>query len=105
MENTRQRLVLMFWIVWDQEGMAIILSLQGKISEILNNSIRITPTPLGEGKSTTTIGLCQALGMRHFISNLFLGAHLKKSVFACIRQPSQGILYIFIINSRTNVWY
>jgi formyltetrahydrofolate synthetase len=22
----------------------------------------ITPTPLGEGKSTTTIGLCQALG-------------------------------------------
>lgn len=22
----------------------------------------ITPTPLGEGKSTTTVGLCQALG-------------------------------------------
>lgn len=40
---------------------------------------RITPTPLGEGKSTTTIGLCQALG-----------AHLKKNVFACVRQPSQG---------------
>ncbi|KAJ3020124.1 UNVERIFIED_CONTAM: tetrahydrofolate synthase [Siphonaria sp. JEL0065] len=39
----------------------------------------ITPTPLGEGKSTTTIGLCQALG-----------AHLKKTVFACVRQPSQG---------------
>ncbi|ELU03765.1 hypothetical protein CAPTEDRAFT_170278 [Capitella teleta] len=39
----------------------------------------ITPTPLGEGKSTTTIGLCQALG-----------AHLKKNVFACVRQPSQG---------------
>ncbi|XP_050739607.1 C-1-tetrahydrofolate synthase, cytoplasmic-like isoform X5 [Eriocheir sinensis] len=39
----------------------------------------ITPTPLGEGKSTTTIGITQALG-----------AHLKKNVFACVRQPSQG---------------
>ncbi|XP_077122123.1 C-1-tetrahydrofolate synthase, cytoplasmic [Ranitomeya variabilis] len=39
----------------------------------------ITPTPLGEGKSTTTIGLVQALG-----------AHLKLNVFACVRQPSQG---------------
>lgn len=39
----------------------------------------ITPTPLGEGKSTTTIGLAQALG-----------AHLHKKVFACVRQPSQG---------------
>ncbi|KAI8622398.1 formate--tetrahydrofolate ligase-domain-containing protein [Chytriomyces sp. MP71] len=39
----------------------------------------ITPTPLGEGKSTTTIGLVQALG-----------AHLRKTVFACVRQPSQG---------------
>ena len=39
----------------------------------------ITPTPLGEGKSTTTVGLCQALG-----------AHLGKKVVTCIRQPSQG---------------
>ena len=39
----------------------------------------ITPTPLGEGKTTTTIGLSQAIG-----------AHLGHSVFACIRQPSQG---------------
>jgi methylenetetrahydrofolate dehydrogenase (NADP+)/methenyltetrahydrofolate cyclohydrolase/formyltetrahydrofolate synthetase len=39
----------------------------------------ITPTPLGEGKSTTMVGLSQALG-----------AHLGKSVFTCIRQPSQG---------------
>ncbi|KAG2180594.1 hypothetical protein INT44_003598 [Umbelopsis vinacea] len=39
----------------------------------------ITPTPLGEGKSTTTIGLVQALG-----------AHLDKVAFACVRQPSQG---------------
>ncbi len=39
----------------------------------------ITPTPLGEGKSTTTVGLAQALG-----------AHLGKLAFACVRQPSQG---------------
>ena len=39
----------------------------------------ITPTPLGEGKTTTTVGLSQALG-----------AYLDKNVFTCIRQPSQG---------------
>ena len=39
----------------------------------------ITPTPLGEGKSTTMVGLSEALG-----------AHLGKNVFTCIRQPSQG---------------
>ncbi|XP_071735314.1 formate--tetrahydrofolate ligase-like [Rutidosis leptorrhynchoides] len=39
----------------------------------------ITPTPLGEGKSTTTVGLCQALG-----------AFLDKKVVTTLRQPSQG---------------
>ena len=39
----------------------------------------INPTPLGEGKSTTVIGVCQALG-----------AHLGRRTFTCIRQPSQG---------------
>ncbi|MBI3659101.1 formate--tetrahydrofolate ligase [Candidatus Acetothermia bacterium] len=38
----------------------------------------INPTPLGEGKTVTTIGLSQAL---HY---------LGKRAFACIRQPSQG---------------
>ncbi|HEX32693.1 MAG TPA: formate--tetrahydrofolate ligase, partial [Candidatus Acetothermia bacterium] len=38
----------------------------------------ITPTPLGEGKTTTTIGLVQGLG------------RLGKRSLACIRQPSQG---------------
>jgi methylenetetrahydrofolate dehydrogenase (NADP+)/methenyltetrahydrofolate cyclohydrolase/formyltetrahydrofolate synthetase len=38
----------------------------------------ITPTPLGEGKTTTSVGLVQGLGL--------LG---HKSI-ACIRQPSQG---------------
>ncbi len=38
----------------------------------------ITPTPLGEGKSTTTIGLLQGMGKR------------GKNVMAAIRQPSGG---------------
>lgn len=38
----------------------------------------ITPTPLGEGKSTTTMGLLQGIGRR------------GKRVVACIRQPSGG---------------
>jgi formyltetrahydrofolate synthetase len=38
----------------------------------------ITPTPLGEGKSTTTMGLVQGLGL------------LGKKVVAAIRQPSGG---------------
>jgi len=39
----------------------------------------ITPTPLGEGKTTTTVGLSQALG-----------SLLGKTVITAIRQPSQG---------------
>lgn len=38
----------------------------------------ITPTPLGEGKSTTTMGLIQGLGV------------LNKKVIGAIRQPSGG---------------
>ncbi|NIY92646.1 formate--tetrahydrofolate ligase [Vibrio diazotrophicus] len=41
----------------------------------------ITPTPLGEGKTVTTIGLAQGL------------AKLNQSVFACIRQPSMGPIF------------
>jgi methylenetetrahydrofolate dehydrogenase (NADP+)/methenyltetrahydrofolate cyclohydrolase/formyltetrahydrofolate synthetase len=39
----------------------------------------ITPTPLGEGKTTTTVGLTEALGTA-----------LGKNVMCCIRQPSMG---------------
>ena len=38
----------------------------------------ITPTPLGEGKTTTSMGLVEGLGKR------------KKNVGGCIRQPSGG---------------
>ena len=47
---------------------------QGKYIDVT----AITPTPLGEGKTVTTVGLSQALG------------HIGKNVFTCIRQPSQG---------------
>ena len=42
------------------------------------NVTAITPTPLGEGKSTSLIGLVQGMGKR------------DKNVIACIRQPSGG---------------
>lgn len=41
----------------------------------------ITPTPLGEGKTVTTIGLAQGL------------SQLKHSAMACIRQPSMGPVF------------
>lgn len=47
---------------------------QGKYIEVT----AITPTPLGEGKTTTTVGLTQGLGK------------IGKKVMMCIRQPSQG---------------
>ncbi|XP_044744423.1 C-1-tetrahydrofolate synthase, cytoplasmic isoform X2 [Coccinella septempunctata] len=41
--------------------------------------VGMTPTPLGEGKSTTLVGLVQALT-----------AHKNLNAFATLRQPSQG---------------
>ncbi len=41
----------------------------------------ITPTPLGEGKTVTTIGVSQALGV------------IGKNVMTCIRQPSLGPVF------------
>lgn len=41
----------------------------------------ITPTPLGEGKTTTTVGLSQAL------------AKIGKKAMICIRQPSLGPVF------------
>src|SRR6266850_8498183 len=59
------------------------LSIRERLKDVRNGKYivvtAITPTPLGEGKTTTTVGLSQALG-----------AHLNKKVFTCIRQPSQG---------------
>ncbi|MGB5060702.1 MAG: formate--tetrahydrofolate ligase, partial [Candidatus Promineifilaceae bacterium] len=59
------------------------LSVRDRLSDKPNGKYvlvtAITPTPLGEGKTTTTVGLSQALG-----------AHLNQKVFTCVRQPSQG---------------
>lgn len=61
----------------------ISLSVRDRLANVPDGNLvivaGINPTSLGEGKSTTTIGLSQALG-----------AHLDKTVFTCIRQPSQG---------------
>jgi len=61
----------------------VALSVLDRLQDVQNGKYivvtGITPTPLGEGKSTTTIGLTQALG-----------SHLNRNVFACVRQPSQG---------------
>jgi formyltetrahydrofolate synthetase len=61
----------------------VSLSVRDRLKDASNGKYivvtAITPTPLGEGKTTTTVGLAQALG-----------AHLKKRTFACLRQPSQG---------------
>ena len=57
-------------------------SILGRLSGIQDgkyiNVTAITPTPLGEGKSTTTMGLTQGLGKR------------GRRVIAAIRQPSGG---------------
>ncbi|MDR0387184.1 MAG: formate--tetrahydrofolate ligase [Treponema sp.] len=42
------------------------------------NVTAISPTPLGEGKTTTTVGLVQGLG------------HIGKAAVAALRQPSMG---------------
>ncbi|KAL6454863.1 MIS1 C-1-tetrahydrofolate synthase [Candida maltosa Xu316] len=54
---------------------------EGSVNDIGNYVLvaGITPTPLGEGKSTTTMGLTQALG-----------AHLGYNSIANVRQPSMG---------------
>ena len=61
----------------------VSLSVRDRLKDSKNGSYvvvtAINPTPLGEGKSTTTVGVCQALG------NV-----LGRKVFTCLRQPSQG---------------
>ena len=64
----------------------LALSVCQRLSYVTNGNYvivtGITPTPLGEGKSTTTLGLAQALS-----------AHLSRNTIACLRQPSQGVTF------------
>ncbi|PIE70968.1 MAG: formate--tetrahydrofolate ligase [Deltaproteobacteria bacterium] len=57
---------------------AVLNRLKDRPSGYYVDVTAITPTPLGEGKSTTTMGLVQGLGFR------------GKTVSAAIRQPSGG---------------
>ncbi len=58
--------------------MKIIERLKGKPDGKFVEVTAITPTPLGEGKTTTSMGLLEGFGKR------------GKSVGGCIRQPSGG---------------
>ena len=62
-------------------NLEILERLKDKPNGKLIDVTAITPTPLGEGKTVTTIGLSQSLG--------FIG----KRVFTCIRQPSLGPVF------------
>jgi formate--tetrahydrofolate ligase len=59
----------------------IIDSLKDKPNGKLIDVTAITPTPLGEGKTVTTIGLSQALNK------------IGKKTITCIRQPSLGPVF------------
>jgi formyltetrahydrofolate synthetase len=69
--------------LYGQHKAKVHLSVRDRLQDVPNGKYivvtAITPTPLGEGKTTTTVGVSQALG-----------AHLGKKVFTCVRQPSQG---------------
>src|SRR4030043_409499 len=56
----------------------IIDRLKGKPDGKYIEVTAITPTPLGEGKTTSLLGLVEGLGKR------------KQAVVGCIRQPSGG---------------
>jgi len=58
--------------------LAILDALAGEPNGKYIDVTAITPTPLGEGKTTTAVGLTQAMGL------------IEKNVFLCIRQPSMG---------------
>ena len=59
-------------------SMNYIKSLKGKKSGKLILVTAITPTPAGEGKTTTTVGLADAL------------SHIGKKAMMCLREPSLG---------------
>ena len=59
-------------------SMDFIKSLQGRPNGKLILVSAITPTPAGEGKTTTTVGLTDALN------------HIGKKAMLCIREPSLG---------------
>src|SRR5271165_546117 len=61
--------------------MDYIKSLQSKPNGKLILVTAITPTPAGEGKTTTTVGLTDALN------------HIGKKAMLCLREPSLGPVF------------
>ncbi|MCR4305592.1 MAG: formate--tetrahydrofolate ligase, partial [Candidatus Daviesbacteria bacterium] len=59
----------------------VLKRLKGKKNGKYIDVTAITPTPLGEGKTTTTVGLGQAL------------SKIGKKAIICIRQPSLGPVF------------
>src|SRR5215470_3174843 len=59
-------------------SMDYVKSLQGRTNGKLILVSAITPTPAGEGKTTTTVGLTDALN------------HIGKNAMLCLREPSLG---------------
>lgn len=58
--------------------LSVLQRLQNKKDGYYINVTAITPTPLGEGKTTTAVGLVQGLGK------------IGKKTMLCLRQPSMG---------------
>jgi len=83
-EEWRERLglekdeILPYGRISKLDFLKIINRLKGKPDGKYVEVTAITPTPLGEGKSTTTVGLIEGLGKRGY------------NVGGCIRQPSGG---------------
>ncbi|MCK4249203.1 MAG: formate--tetrahydrofolate ligase, partial [Candidatus Omnitrophica bacterium] len=62
-------------------SLAVLAGLKKKKNGKYIDVTAITPTPLGEGKTVTTIGLSLGLGK------------IGKNVITCIRQPSLGPVF------------
>jgi len=62
-------------------SLSVLARLAGRPQGRYVDVTAITPTPLGEGKTVTTVGLGQAL------------RHIGKSAITCIRQPSLGPVF------------
>ena len=66
---------------------ACIAKLQSKPNGKLILVTAISPTPAGEGKTTTTVGLADALNV------LFKQEKTAKRAIVCIREPSLGPVF------------
>jgi formate--tetrahydrofolate ligase len=62
-------------------SLAALRRLEGEKDGRLINVTAITPTPAGEGKTCTSVGLCQGLGQ------------IGKRVMLCLREPSLGPVF------------